>query len=90
MVRNYVILSGENLELARAEVISLVNLINPNANVIWHDSFGLIESRIDLSIFLINRAALVKEAGPVLAENIQFEELYESLSDETFTSYLDK
>ena len=90
MVRNYVILSGENLELARAEVISLVNLINPSANVIWHDSFGLIESRVDLSMFLLNRAALVKEAGPVLAENIQFEELYESLSDETFTSYLDK
>jgi len=90
VVRNYVILSGENLELARAEVISLVNLINPNANVIWHDSFGLIESRIDVSIFLLNRAALVKESGPVLAESFQFEELFESLSNETFSSCLDK
>lgn len=90
MVRNYVILSGENLELARAETNSLVNLLNPNANVIWDNSFGLVESRTDQSIFLLNRAALVKEAGSVLAENSQVEELLESLSAETFTSWLDK
>jgi len=90
VVRSYVILSGENLELAQAEVISLGNLIAPKAKVIWYDSFGLVENRIDISVFLLSRAALVKEAGPVLAENSHFEELLGSLSDETFASCLDK
>ncbi|MFW9925166.1 MAG: methyltransferase domain-containing protein [Candidatus Thorarchaeota archaeon] len=68
MSKYFVVLSGDNIKLARAEVESLVETEASNARISWHRRIGIIDCPKSPVLSLLNRAALVRETGTVLQE----------------------
>lgn len=90
MSKYYLLVSGEHIELAKAEVSSILNMLDTSDIVIsWYGKLGIIESEINPISFVLNRAALVKEAGPILAESNEASILLDSLTTENFSQHLD-
>jgi len=63
-----VIVSGENVELARAEIETLLHMVDAKYEISWHERVATIEGVRDPTEFLLQRAALLKEAGVVIFE----------------------
>jgi tRNA (guanine10-N2)-dimethyltransferase len=63
-----VIISGEDINLAKAEIDSLIGLTGAKARVMWHGQLALIKSAYDITHFLLERAAMIKEAGSVISQ----------------------
>ncbi len=76
MTQYFVIVSGENTDLAKAETQALVRMVDPQAEVIWINRVGFVETSHNPIQLIIKRAAYVREAGEVLAEiSLQTENL---------------
>ncbi len=85
----YLLVSGEHLELVKAEVSSILNMLDTSDIIVsWFGKFGIIESEINPINLILSRAALVKEAGPILAESMESSILLDTLSTETFLQHL--
>jgi len=81
LTRFFVYVSGENTSVAKAEVNSLTNLLDLK-EPLWRNRIGLIDSSISPVSFLLDRAALVKEAGQVLAESSEADTLLSDVSED--------
>ena len=68
LTRYFVVVSGENLALARAEIDALLRLLTDDFRVQWRGKFAEIDCAYDPTNHLINRAALVMECGIILAK----------------------
>jgi tRNA (guanine10-N2)-dimethyltransferase len=81
LTKYFVYISGENNEVAQAEVEALTRLLDLK-QVSWRGRIGLIDSSADPIPFLLDRAAMVKEAGVVLLESTDPDGLLSDLSDD--------
>jgi tRNA (guanine10-N2)-dimethyltransferase len=77
----FVYTSGENIDVARAEVNSLIHLLNLK-QIEWKGRLGLIDSSINPVPFLLERAAMIKEAGVVLVESVEPSRLLSDVCDD--------
>ncbi len=84
----YVHISGSDIELARAEIESLVDLHSIGVGICWHGRLGFIKCKPDPIPFLLSRAALVREAGYVLYEGSDPEALLNGITNEPLTDIL--
>ncbi|MFW9786677.1 MAG: hypothetical protein ACFFE2_05840 [Candidatus Thorarchaeota archaeon] len=82
MTKYFVYISGEAVEVAKAEVDVLIRLSEIDKHVNWDGRIGLVDSHDDPTPFFLERAALIKEAGIVLAEADSQDELLSDLSDD--------
>jgi putative methyltransferase (TIGR01177 family) len=82
LTRYFVHISGENINVAKAEVDVLARLAGVDKTVCWDERIGVIDAHNNPTLFFLERAALVKEAGVVLAEIDAQEDLFGSLSDD--------
>ncbi|MCK5303104.1 MAG: hypothetical protein KAJ96_08180 [Candidatus Thorarchaeota archaeon] len=64
----FAIVSGENAELARVEIETLLQMVDSKYKVSWHERVAIIEGVLDPTDFLLQRAALLKEAGTIVFE----------------------
>ncbi|MFX1262100.1 MAG: methyltransferase [Promethearchaeota archaeon] len=78
----FVIISGEDFNLAKAEIDSLIELAGADAKVMWLGQLAQIESTYDLTDFLLERAAMVKEAGAIIGQGPLSDASLEWLSDD--------
>lgn len=81
MTKYFVYISGEHIDVAQAEVNALVRLLKLN-EISWRDRIGLIDSPSNPVPFLLERAALVKEAGLVYTETSDQDALETNLSED--------
>ena len=82
-MRNFfVIISGEDIDLAKAEIESLIELTGAEARVSWHGQLVQIESTEDLTRFLLERAAMIKEAGVIIGHGPLSDASMKWLSDD--------
>lgn len=87
VTRYFVLASGENINLAKAEMNALAEI--KEQSLAWHGRIGEIESTQTNPVdFFLNRAALVKEGGTVLAEAPSAEEAVSSVSSDTISKHL--
>ncbi len=67
MHKYFFLVSGEAVDLAKAELESLVQMIDPQSIVEWHDRLAIAECEPSPVHLVLSRAALVKQAGEVIA-----------------------
>jgi len=70
-----VLVSGENVTLAQAEVQALIRASGIEASMNWSGPLALVRCHPDPSSFILERAALTKEAGAVVFESSSFEDM---------------
>ena len=73
--------SGENLELAKAEIEALARLFPYNVEITWLGRVAKLHSMFNPSKFLLDRAALVKRAGILIGEFGHDESIIEGITD---------
>jgi tRNA (guanine10-N2)-dimethyltransferase len=83
-----VIISGEDIDLAKAEIDSLLGLAGADARVSWYRQFAEIESAVNPTHFLLERAAMVKEAGVIVGRGPFLDTSMEWLSDDELMAYV--
>lgn len=81
LTKYFVYTSGEHIDVAQAEVNALVRLLKLD-EISWRGRIGLIDSPSNPVPFLLERAALIKEAGIVFAETTEPDTLETDLSDD--------
>lgn len=86
MKEYFAIISGENLELGRAEVEVLLSLVCDKYNVVWYGQLAIIEMDSNPIRFILNRAAMIKEAGLVILDFPSSSDMIASLSDDSIIS----
>ncbi|MFW9845108.1 MAG: hypothetical protein ACFFD6_00035 [Candidatus Thorarchaeota archaeon] len=86
---HFVIVSGEDIDLAKAEVDSLIGLTGVNAEISWSGQLALIESEDSPVGFLLARGATIKEAGIVIGEGELSENSFDWLSDDEIECHID-
>lgn len=74
LTKCFAILSGEEPALARAEIESLLHLMGSRTKPDWNNRLVLFDIASDHLPFLLSRAAMIKEAGYVIAETSTFDE----------------
>jgi tRNA (guanine10-N2)-dimethyltransferase len=82
----FAIISGENTELGRAELRVLLSLFCDKYNVLWYDRLAIIIANSNPIKFILNRAALVKEAGLIFLDIDSSSDIISNLSDDTIES----
>jgi tRNA (guanine10-N2)-dimethyltransferase len=87
LTRYFVYTSGENNSIGKAEVNALTNLLNLK-RPLWRNRLGLIDCETNPVPFLLDRAALVKEAGLMLAESSETDTLLSDISDDDLKRYV--
>ncbi|UCH05563.1 MAG: hypothetical protein JSW05_05210 [Candidatus Thorarchaeota archaeon] len=55
--------------MAKAELDSLIRILDENAIVSWTGPLAVIEMESNPTSFLLDRAAMIREAGTILARN---------------------
>ncbi len=65
----FALVSGENIELAKAELDSLIQVRDERSVVSWIGPLAVIEAESDPTTFLLDRAAMVREAGVILGRD---------------------
>ncbi|MHA1943972.1 MAG: hypothetical protein ACW96M_06215, partial [Candidatus Thorarchaeota archaeon] len=88
MTKYFVYISGEHIDVAQAEVNALVRLLKLD-EILWEDRIGLIDSPVNPVPFLLERAALVKEAGIVLTETTELDTLESELSEDVLKNSIE-
>ncbi|MFW9965517.1 MAG: RsmD family RNA methyltransferase [Candidatus Thorarchaeota archaeon] len=78
----FAIISGNDVNLAKAEVDSLIGLTGADARVSWFGQLAQIESTHDVAHFLLERAAMTKEAGSIIGHGPISDTSMEWLSDD--------
>jgi tRNA (guanine10-N2)-dimethyltransferase len=82
--------SGENIELAKAEVEVLLNQFTTDLELIWYGRLSKIITQVNPAGFLLERAALVQMAGTILYECNLLESITEIISDEDWATQITK
>ncbi|MDF1537431.1 MAG: methyltransferase domain-containing protein [Candidatus Thorarchaeota archaeon] len=88
MSKYYVHISGSDIELARAEIESLVDLHSIGVGILWYGRLGFIDCKSNPIPFLLSRAALVREVGNVLHEGSDPETLLNRITKGPLTEIL--
>jgi tRNA (guanine10-N2)-dimethyltransferase len=88
LTKYFVYISGEHIDVAQAEVNALVRLLKLD-EILWEDRIGLIDSPVNPVPFLLERAALVKEAGIVLTETTELDTLESELSEDVLKNSIE-
>lgn len=81
----FVYVSGEDIELAKAEVEKLLNHFFQNHKIAWIGRLARIDMKEDPVNCILNRAALVQYAGIILAESSSVDEFSQLVSDDDWT-----
>ncbi len=79
LTRWFVYISGENVELAKAEVFALSKLLSSDFKLHWIGRLGIIKDTIDISKFILDRAALTQRAGRILYETDSLSNLVDAV-----------
>ena len=88
-LQNYsVYVQGDNIPLARAEIESLVHVIDSSADIQWQNRFGRIICDKNPIPFLGGRAVLLRESGRILA-SAEAVSILESQLEDTMFDYAD-
>ncbi len=82
----FAIISGNDVSLAKAEIDSLIGLTGAEARVSWFGQLVQIESTHDIAHFLLERAALTKEAGSIIGHGPISDTSMGWLSDDALTA----
>ena len=78
--------SGEHIELAKAEVEELLNQLSIGKELTWQDRLARIEMSSNPVGFLLERAALVQHAGIILYESDSADSITQGISDDEWAS----
>lgn len=89
LTRWFVYVSGENVELAKAEVAALSRILSSDLRLFWKGRFGILEDVSDISKFILDRAALTLTAGRILYETDSIENLVDAVSHDFWMNELD-
>ena len=68
MSEYFVYISGEHPPLAKAEIETLLKLVDSKSQISWYGRLGRYSSEQNWSQFLLSRAAFLSEAGKVIFE----------------------
>jgi tRNA (guanine10-N2)-dimethyltransferase len=82
----FAIVSGENAELARVEIETLLQMVDTKYKISWHERVAIIEGLQDPTDFLLRRAALLKEAGIIVFETDSLDGAALEIPDELLKS----
>ena len=85
----FAIISGENIELGRAELRALLPLVCDKYNVRWYDHLAIIKADSNPVGFILDRAALIKEAGSVILDIHSSSDIITNLSDDAIESIVE-
>lgn len=85
LTKYFVYTSGEYIDVAQAEVNALSRPLALD-EISWEERVGLIDSSTNPVSFLLERAALVKEAGIILGEIEELDAIETNLSDDVLKS----
>ena len=89
LTRCFVYVSGENIELAKAEVAALSRILSSDLKLFWMGRLGILEGANDISRFILDRAALTHRAGRILYETDSLESLIETVPRDFWMNKLD-
>lgn len=84
----FALVSGENLELAKAEMQALARLLPTDIVISWLGRVAKLQTTANPVEFFLNRAALVQRAGILLGEVIHSESIIEKISDDLWKTYV--
>ena len=84
----FAFISGENVELAKAEVELLLNQFLVDKELTWQGRLAKIRMSVDPTGFLLERAALVQKAGIILYESNQIDSITQGISDDEWTTLI--
>jgi tRNA (guanine10-N2)-dimethyltransferase len=82
----FVIISGENVELGKAELRALLPIVCDEYDILWDNKLAIIKTNSDPIEFILNRAALIKEAGPIILDTHSSSDVINNISDDTIES----
>jgi tRNA (guanine10-N2)-dimethyltransferase len=82
----FTIISGENTELGRAELNALLSLVCDKHEISWYNRLAIIKASANPVRFILDRAALVKEAGFLIHDIRSSNDLIADLSDDMIKS----
>lgn len=90
MTAHFAYISGENIELAKAEVEVLLNQYLDDKELSWQGRLARIMMPVNPTGFLLERAALVQKAGIILYESDSVDNITQVISDDDWTVYINK
>ena len=76
--------SGEHIELAKAEVEELLNQLSIDKELTWQGRLAIIVMSRDPTSFLLGGSALVQYAGIILYESNATDSIIQGISDDTW------
>lgn len=82
MHRYFALVSGDSIELARAETEALVRLVASDSQVQWQERLAVIEAEQSPVDVLTSRAALLREAGDLFFSGSADEEVLDEMVPE--------
>ncbi len=86
----FVYISGENVELAKAEVEVLLDQYLDDKELTWQGRLARIIMPVNPTGFLLERAALVQKAGNILYETDSVDNITQIISDDDWTVNITK
>ena len=84
----FVYVSGEHIELAKAEVEELLNQLSDAEEIVWDNRLARIEIPSDPTNFLLDSAALIQRAGVVLYESDFLENITQGISSDDWSTHI--
>ncbi|MHA1863531.1 MAG: THUMP domain-containing protein [Candidatus Thorarchaeota archaeon] len=88
MTTYFAYISGENVELAKAEVESLLNQFLVDKELTWQGRLVKIQMSVDPTGFLLERAALVQKAGIILYESSHVDGITQVISEDEWVAHI--
>ena len=82
----FAVISGENHELGRAEIKALLPLVCDMHKITWYNQLAIIKATSNPIKFLLNRAAMIKEAGLIVLSIPSYDDIITNLSDDDIIS----
>jgi tRNA (guanine10-N2)-dimethyltransferase len=82
--------SGEHIELAKAEVDVLLNQLYIDTEVTWYERLARITMPSNPADFLLEKAALVQYAGIILYESNSVDDIAQGISDDEWVTHITK
>ena len=86
----FVYVSGEHIELAKAEVEVLLNQCSTKTELAWFGRLAKIVMSNNPTDFLLERAALIQYAGIILYESNSIDDVTQGISDDKWISHIAK
>jgi tRNA (guanine10-N2)-dimethyltransferase len=80
--------SGEHIDLAKAEVEELLNQLSTAKELTWQDRLVRVTMSNNPTSFLLEEAALVQRAGVVLYETDSIESIIQEFSNDDWSSHI--